>query len=370
MNRAKENEVKRKLHLLADSFQSVLYEEDKTFLENMKTKSLVSDDIRKYQFWEWTQGVGLFGFWKYYELTRDEKYLDILEQYYGRQVKIGLPSKNVNTVTPLLALSYYADAFDKKEYMDICREWADWIMESFPRTQEGGLQHITSDSWNEQELWDDTLFMTVLFLAHMGCVLDREDYKQEAVYQFLLHTKYLADRKTGLWYHGWTFREKSHFAGAFWGRGNSWITAAIPELIGMGICSAEVERYLTGVLKNQVDTLVRLQAPDGMWHTLLDDTQSYEEASATAGIAYGMMKAVNQGILDTTYRTAAEKALDAVLSCVTEEGIVTQVSYGTPMGRESRDFYKRIPIQPMPYGQALAILFFMEWLNRKGDKEE
>lgn len=26
MNRAKENEVKRKLHLLADSFQSVLYE--------------------------------------------------------------------------------------------------------------------------------------------------------------------------------------------------------------------------------------------------------------------------------------------------------------------------------------------------------
>lgn len=45
MNRAKENEVKRKLHLLADSFQSVLYEEDKTFLENMKTKSLVSDEI-------------------------------------------------------------------------------------------------------------------------------------------------------------------------------------------------------------------------------------------------------------------------------------------------------------------------------------
>lgn len=370
MDRTRENEVKRKLRLLADSFQNVLYEEDTIFLENMKSNSLASDDIRKYQFWEWTQGVGLFGFWKYYELTKDKKYLDILEKYYGRQWEIGLPAKNVNTVTPLLALSYYAGAFEKGEYLELCREWADWIMTDFPRTMEGGLQHITSDSWNEQELWDDTLFMTVLFLAHMGCILGRSDYKEEAVYQFLLHIKYLADRKTGLWYHGWTFLEKNHFAGAFWGRGNSWATAAIPELIGMGVCTPAVERYLAGVLKNQADTLTCLQAEDGMWHTLLDDVGSYEEASATAGIGYGIMKAVNLEILDASYLPLAEKALDAVLERVTEQGIVTQVSYGTPMGRESRDFYKQIPIRPMPYGQALAILFFMEWLNRKEGKKE
>ena len=39
---------------------------------------------------------------------------------------------------------------------------------------------------------------------------------------------------------------------------------------------------------------------------------------------------------------------------------VQQVSYGTPMGRESKDFYKQIPLHPMPYGQAMAILFLME----------
>ena len=43
-----------------------------------------------------------------------------------------------------------------------------------------------------------------------------------------------------------------------------------------------------------------------------------------------------------------------------DEGVVEQVSYGTPMGRISKDFYKTIPIQPMPYGQALAILFLIE----------
>ncbi|MFR4438665.1 MAG: glycoside hydrolase family 88 protein [Hungatella sp.] len=43
-----------------------------------------------------------------------------------------------------------------------------------------------------------------------------------------------------------------------------------------------------------------------------------------------------------------------------EAGVVHQVSYGTPMGRESKDFYKNIELMPMPYGQALAMLFFME----------
>lgn len=363
MNEQREKEIDCKLQLLLESFQRVLYEKDTVFLENMKSNSLAADDIQKYQFWEWTQGVGLFGMWKYYDTHRDEKCLSILEKYYGEQIRTGLPAKNVNTVTPLLALSYYAQLHENKEYMDICREWAEWIMNDFPRTEEGGLQHITSDTLNEEELWDDTLFMTVLFLAHMGCILHRKDYIEEAKYQFLLHIKYLADPVTGLWYHGWTFKGRHHFAGAFWGRGNSWVTAAIPELIGMGVCSGEMERYLTGVLKNQADTLIRLQEENGMWHTLVDDKDSYLEASATAGFAYGMLKAVNLGILDPSYGRAAERALEAILDCITDQGIVTNVSYGTAMGRDSKEFYKKIPVQSMPYGQAMALLLLMEWKN-------
>ena len=80
-------------------------------------------------------------------------------------MKIGFPAKNVNTTAPLLAMSFFAEHEGRDDYMEVCREWAQWIMDSFPRTKEGGFQHITSDTLNEQELWDDTLFMTVLFLA-------------------------------------------------------------------------------------------------------------------------------------------------------------------------------------------------------------
>ena len=51
-----------------------------------------------------------------------------------------------------------------------------------------------------------------------------------------------------------------------------------------------------------------------------------------------------------------------MLAQVAEDGTVQGVSYGTPMGRESRDFYKNIELKPMPYGQALAMLFLIECL--------
>ncbi len=354
--------IEDKLSRLVDAFCPILYEDDEHFLENMKGRNLAGDDINKYRHWEWTQGVGLYGLWRLYEETGDKKYLDILTTYFDKQLAIGFPALNVNTATPFLTMSYVGEHLKSERYLAPCRESAKWIFDHFPRTEEGGFQHRTSDSENEQELWDDTLFMTVLFLANMGRIEGSRPYLEEAEYQFLLHAKYLADKDTGLWYHGWTFKERNNFAAAFWGRGNSWITMGIPELLTMAECSPAVRRALTGFLRRQADCLTRMQDPSGMWHTLLDDPTSYLEASATSGFAYGILRAVHKGLLDKEYEMAALRALPAVLDCIGEDGVVQQVSYGTPMGRESRDFYKQIELKPMPYGQAMAILLLIECL--------
>ena len=97
-----------------------------------------------------------------------------------------------------------------------------------------------------------------------------------------------------------------------------------------------------------------------MWHTLVDDPASYVETSATCGFAYGILKAVHEWLIDKEYELCAIKALKPVLSYIGDDGIVSQVSYGTAMGRESKQFYKEIEIKSMPYGQAMAILFLLE----------
>lgn len=354
--------IEEKLSKLVEAFCPILYEDDAVFLENMKDRNLAGDDIRRYQHWEWTQGVGLYGLWKLFSKTGDQKYPEILRKYFDNQLAIGFPALNVNTMAPFLTMSYFGEYLGSERYLAPCRESAKWIMEHFPRTEEGGFQHITSDTRNDQELWDDTLFMTVLFLANMGRIEGKPEYLEEALHQFFLHAKYLADKKTGLWYHGWSFLGRHNFAGAFWGRGNCWITIAIPEFLQMAPCAPADAEALTGILLRQVESLVAYQNPNGMWHTLIDDPGSYVEASATCGIAYGILRSVHTGLIDKRFEAAAWKALEPILGYIGEDGVVQQVSYGTPMGRDSKDFYKSIALKPMPYGQALAMLFLIECL--------
>lgn len=169
----------------------------------------------------------------------------------------------------------------------------------------------------------------------------------------------MQDTRTGLWFHGWNFKERNHFAGALWARGNCWITAGIPEYIEIMGLKGVGKRYLTETLVRQIEALSGFQCEDGMWNTLLDDPFSYEETSATAGFAYGILKAVRLELVEANYLPIAEKAVRAVLSHVEEDGTVNQVSYGTGMGRDP-EHYRRIPMCPMAYGQALVILMLNE----------
>ncbi len=333
---------------LVSAFQTVLYQEDATFLHNMSANNLQGDDISRYRYWEWPQGVGLFGLWKQYESTGEQSYLDMLVRFYDERLAEGLPAKNVNTAAPMLALSFVYERTGNPVYQAVIREWAEFLLKDMPRTREGGFQHLTSDTENREELWDDTLFMAVLFLANAGRVLQVDTWKQEAEYQFLVHIKYLTDRQSGLWFHGWTFDGNHHFVNARWGRGNAWITAAIPEYLRIATPLPAVRRFLLAAYARQAEALLDCQGADGMWHTLLDDPSSYAEASATCGIAYGLLLGVEQGVLGDEYRSAAMKALTPVLSLIDSEGVLQQVSYGTPMGRDSLEFYKRIRIMPMP----------------------
>ena len=318
-------------------------------------------DRERYKYWEWTQGVGLFGIWKLFEKTKEDKYLKILTDYYDERISSGLPGKNVNTMAPILALSYLAEYTKRKDYMDVCIEWTEWLFNGgLEKTDEGGYQHRTTDSINEQELWDDTLMMSVMPLANVGRILGRKDYMDEAEYQLLLHIEHLADPITGLWYHGYTFKEKNHFSAAFWGRGNSWATIALPLFVETIPLSNAVKRYISTVLTRQVEAISKLQDKSGLWHTLLDHEDSYLESSCTAGFGYGILKGISMGLLSPKYTSVAEKALPAIYNTIDDNGFLQKCSGGTPMGRDSQDFYRNIPIYPMPYGQAMAMLFLIE----------
>lgn len=119
----------------------------------------------------------------------------------------------------------------------------------------------------------------------------------------------------------------------------------------------------------QLDFLAKMQDPvSGLWHTLLDydDDGSYLESSATAGFAYGILKATRLGICQPNklegYLNMAEIAIRGVLTNIEENGTLQRTSFGTAMGSDL-DFYRAIPITSMPYGQAMAIMALGEYLE-------
>ncbi|MEH2922474.1 glycoside hydrolase family 105 protein [Samsonia erythrinae] len=338
--------------------------EDKTgeFLLRLDDGRVI--DTKGWAGWEWTHGIGLYGIYQYYQQTGDEQMRAIIDDWFAARLAEGTPTKNVNTVCPFLTLAYCYEETGDARWLPYLERWAEWVMYEMPRTDKQGLQHIVYNNENHQQLWDDTLMMSVLPLAKIGKLLNRPEFVEEATYQFLLHVQYLMDRESGLWFHGWTFEGQHNYAKARWARGNSWLTIVIPEFIELLDLPEHnaTRRFLLQVLESQIEALAKYQDDSGLWHTLIDDPNSYLESSATAGFAYGILKAVRKRYVDPRYAEVAEKAIRGVINHVNEDGELTQVSFGTAMGSDL-DFYRNIALTSMPYGQAMAILCLAEYLR-------
>ncbi|MDC7693706.1 glycoside hydrolase family 88 protein [Asticcacaulis sp. DXS10W] len=356
------SEVKHKIGNLIVALTEI---EDTTgeFLQVLDDGRVI--DTKGWNGWDWTHGVALFGLWKYHELTGDKKALDVIVAWFEDHFARGTPTKNINSAAPMLTLAHLYEAYGDRKYRAYLDRWGEYLMHDLPRTEEGGFQHIVFNGENRQQLWDDTLFMSVLPLTKIGLLLDRPKYVDEAKQQFLTHIKYLYDSRSGLWFHGWTFEGRHNFANALWARGNCWVTIAIPEFIEMLDLKEDdfLRRYLLDTLHAQVSAAARLQDESGLWHTLMTDESSYLEASATAGFAAGILKAVRKQYLPAAFEQTGVRALKGVLSNINARGELENTSFGTGMGSDLQ-FYRDIPLTPMPYGQSLSMLALTEFLQR------
>lgn len=329
-----------------------------------------ADEVKKknnyfdFEAWEWPQGVGMYGIYRAYAQSGNEKYKDVLVSWYERRLAEGLPDKNINTTAPMYALAYIYEQnlMERSKIEPIMHEWADWVMNTAPRTLCGGLEHSMRDKDGKiqgldtsDQMWADTIFMTLMYLAKYGAIFDRKDCQREAKRQIMLHIHYLCDSNTGLFYHGYHSGQRHSFGKVFWGRGNTWFTVTLADYLEIIGKDDDCYEYLLGVLRDQAEALKKYQSESGMWHTVITNRNSYEETSATAGFAYGLLKGVKSGVLEDEYTLVAQKAIDALYRQTDESGVVHNVSGGTVVGWDE-DSYMRVPIQERIHGQTMALL--------------
>lgn len=152
-----------------------------------------------------------------------------------------------------------------------------------------------------------------------------------------------------------------NFGSIHWARGNSWFSYGILELIESldTVTDGGSRTFMLDTYKAQMEALRDLQAENGLWHTILDDEDSYLEVSAAAGFCAAMYKGIRIGYLSKKFLPCAELALTGILANIDEEGLVHNVSVGTAMGMDG-EHYKNIARAPIGYGQSMTALFLLE----------
>lgn len=300
---------------------------------------------------DWVAGVGLYGFCKAHEKTKDKEISDFLENWTERYIDEAVKSPKINTAVLMYAALYVYRQTGNEKYLASCRETADYFLYKAPKTREGALEHTVIEAADfSEQVWADTLFMAAVFLAEMG-EYDKK-YGEFAAKQLLIHLKCLYDKETNLYFHAWNSFSKNHMSAVRWGRANAWVIYASTEIIRI-LRDFECAEIIKEYVKKHAGALKKLQTAKGAFRTVLDDETSYEEASATAGIIAGIRQAVTLGIIEEDYVGIYEKGLEYILNVISENGEVNEVSFGTPVLKSAGE-YKSIIRVPTLYGQGLA----------------
>lgn len=311
--------------------------------------------------WDWPCGVAYYGIGEAYEKTGKEEYLKLLQDRIDELIDLGLPKVwTVNACAMGHCLITLYQATKEQKYYDILMSKVEYIRKEALRFGDNVLQHtVSANNDFPEQAWADTLFMAAFLLLRVGAMIEDEDMVNDALNQWYWHIKYLQNPSSGFYYHGYNNIDKSHMSSIYWGRANAWAAFTMSQVNGV-LENTKFKPYLypkyidiAGSLNEQLAAVKTVQTENGLWRTVLDDPESYEEISASAGIAAAMIARGNP--LHSKY---INKSIKGLLANVSEDGKVMNVSGGTAVMND-KEGYRGIPKDYIQgWGQGLALAFF------------
>lgn len=319
--------------------------------------------------WDWPCGVAYYGISEAWEKTGKEEYLKLLKDRVDELIDLGLPPVwTVNACAMGHCLITLYQATGEQKYYDILMSKTAYLKKDALRFGDNVLQHTVSPNNDfPEQAWADTLFMAALLMLRVGVMNGDQELIDDALNQWYWHIRYLQDPDSGFYYHGYDNIAGDHMSGIYWGRANAWAAYTMSKVGGLLPQCYLYPKYIdvAGSLNEQLAALKTVQTENGLWRTVLDDEESYEEVSASAGIAAAMLERGNA--LHAKY---INRSIKGLLANISLEGKVMNVSGGTAVMRD-REGYRSIPkawIQG--WGQGLTLAFFAALLVSDGTSKD
>jgi len=225
----------------------------------------------------------------------------------------------------------------QEKYKEYINKAAEHIMIKQNRLEDGTLARSFPYKWT---LWADDLYMGLSFISRLGELTGDSKYFEFAAKQVINFHKYLFDEDKELMYHCW-YSDIKRNGVALWGRANGWAMVAQIDLLERLPQDHPQRDSLIELLQRHVIGISHYQGSKGIWHQLLDKSDSYLETSCSAMFVYAIARAVNRGLLDKRYSSIALRGWEGLMSKIRSDGEVEGVCTGTPIGDDLTFYYLR-----------------------------
>jgi unsaturated rhamnogalacturonyl hydrolase len=266
----------------------------------------------------WEQGVAAQAF---LELGEKEIVILMAKEAVLRQQedgRLGVVGSNQAVTDPAAngePVLYAAKITGDPQLREAADRMLGYLLHHAPRAEDGTLYHVTT----RPQVWVDSIYMAPPFLAVAG-------HPEEAMRQIEGFRARLWHPEAHLYAHIWDEGENAFVRAAHWGVGNGWAAAGMARVITA--LPPEMERArarLIGYVRELLDSCLAHIRPDGLFHDVIDDPETFVETNLGQMLAYTIYRGLREGWLEGTYRAHADRMRQAAHAQVDEYGLVQGV---------------------------------------------
>lgn len=304
-----------------------------------------------FRVWGFGEAIALRGLLAAGDVLGDEQYFGfvhgVMRTWLGRGVAKSAED-HVGAGRELVAL-YQRTA--EVQWLDAARKLAA-LHDSFCPGPLGARCHRADTSGWRHQIWVDCMDVDAPFLVELAQATGEATYFDQAADEILGYARTL-QTDSGLLYHG--FERDAGQNGCLWARGNGWALMGLVDTLTQLPREHAAYPELSDRLLRLVTALAAAQHESGLWHTVVDDSETYMESTLAAMVAYALRNAFDANLLDeANFSNMEARARYAMHAQIASDGSLNLVSDGTPVGALST--YATRPFGVFPWGQGPLLL--------------
>ena len=273
--------------------------------------------------WNYIDGCMITALMEISAIKNDQKYFDFAERFIDYYVRedgsiLGYDKEkyNLDDINEGRVLFELYEKTGKEKYRLAIEKHREHL-DTQPRTELGSFWHKLI---YPNQVWLDGIYMAQVFSAKYQKYYGGEDYS-DVVKQIKNVGKYMRDKATGLYYHGFDCTRAAFWADKttglsqnFWLRAIGWFAVAMVDIIDIMGKKADSDvitmfsDLMSSILKYCDDSskmyyqVVNLPSKEG----------NYLETSGSSMIAYAMMKGARIGVLDERFAALGKATFDGI----------------------------------------------------------